>query len=164
MPSTHLWSAQKFSFSGQALLCPGFMVADPIDILLVEDSEDDAFFFRWIVRKCQAPANITHVPDGASAIDHLAKVKSGSSARPHVVFLDLKLPSFSGFEVLEWVQRQTWPEQLRIIVLSGSEHVSDVERTRLLGAAGYLVKPVSPEQLKEQLKRTRGGVEPEGTR
>lgn len=121
------------------------------NILLVEDSEDDAFFFRWTLQKSGVSHQLTHVADGAAALDYLRAVQGGAKPRPDVVFLDLKLPSYSGFEILEWIRQQSWPKALSVVVLSGSEHATDVSRAQSLGAAGYCVKPISAEQLRDRL-------------
>lgn len=123
----------------------------PAHLLLVEDSEDDAFFFRWTLRKCGVPCEVVHLTDGAAAVAHLREVAAGEAARPDVVFLDLKLPRLNGFDVLHWAAEHPLEPPLRIVVLSGSEHVSDVARAGELGAAAYLVKPLSAAQLTEQL-------------
>jgi CheY-like chemotaxis protein len=117
-------------------------------VLLVEDSEDDAFFFRWSLEKCGLDCDLVHVADGAAALHQLEKVVSGEARRPDLVFLDLKLPAFSGFEVLEWIRRHPLRPALDIAVLSGSEHQVDVDRAKALGASAYYVKPVSGEKLR----------------
>jgi CheY-like chemotaxis protein len=118
-------------------------------VLLVEDSEDDAFFFRWTLDKCGFACDVTHAVNGASAIDHLAAGLPGGGGRlPDLVFLDLKIPTYNGFEVLAWIHEQHFDPPLDVVVLSGSEHTSDIQRAHLLGATGYYVKPISIEQLR----------------
>ena len=116
-------------------------------VLLVEDSEDDAFFFRWTLHKCCLDCELVHVVDGAAAIAHLEACREGTLPVPDLLFVDLKLPVYSGFEVLEWINQHPFSPPLDIAVLSGSEHASDVERASALGAAVYLVKPISVERL-----------------
>jgi CheY-like chemotaxis protein len=127
-------------------------------VLLIEDSEDDAFFFRWTLRKAAVACEVIHLADGGAAVRHLNVVASGAAARPDLVFLDLKLPTQSGFEILTWLQGQPALVDLRVIVLSGSEHAGDVSRAEVLGASGYLVKPVSVEQLRDALTQTPARV------
>src|SRR5690349_12849731 len=118
-------------------------------VLLVEDSEDDAFFFRWTLEKCGFPCDVIHAVDGAAAMEHLAAGRPDRGGRaPDLVFLDLKIPTFTGFEVLTWIREQQFNPPVDVAVLSGSEHASDIQRAHLLGASGYYVKPLSIEQLR----------------
>lgn len=117
-------------------------------VLLVEDSEDDAFFFRWTLDKCGFRCDVLHVTDGAAAIQHLQGTLAGTRPRPDLVFLDLKMPSCSGFEVLSWIRTHGFDPPLDVAVLSGSEHTSDIQRAHALGASAYYVKPLSVEQLR----------------
>jgi CheY-like chemotaxis protein len=134
-------------------------------LLLVEDSDDDAFFFRWTLRKCETPCDVVHVADGGSAIAYLEKclTKQEGVRTPDLIFLDLKIPTFSGFEVLSWIREHAFTPALDVVVLSGSEHASDMERAAALGAVGYLVKPVDVEQLRARLQACQerpGGAVP----
>ena len=71
---------------------------------------------------------------------------------PALIWL-LKLPTFSGFEILEWLRAQKIGRDLEVAVLSGSEHDSDVSRALALGASAYYVKPVSVDQLRARFSR-----------
>lgn len=119
-------------------------------VLLVEDSEDDAFFFRLSLRKAGLDCDLIQLTDGAAAITYLegaADAKAVGRIRPDLVFLDLKISAFSGFEVLNWIQEQSFQPPLDVAILSGSEHPGDIERASALGASAYIVKPVQRAQL-----------------
>lgn len=119
-------------------------------VLLVEDTEDDAFFFRLCLRKAGLDCDLIHLMDGAAAITYLegtAQLKPGGRVSPDLVFLDLKISAFSGFEVLNWIREQSFQPPLDVAVLSGSEHAGDMERAFALGATAYIVKPVQRPQL-----------------
>jgi CheY-like chemotaxis protein len=132
-------------------------------VLLVEDSEDDAFFFRWTLDKCGFDCEVVHAADGAAAIQHLEAARSGSGGRPpDLIFLDLKIPTFTGFEVLAWIRDQHFEPPLDVAVLSGSEHASDIQRAHLLGASGYYVKPLSIEQLRTRFQSWQARQETQG--
>lgn len=122
-------------------------------VLLVEDSEDDAFFFRWTMEKCGYACDIVHAEDGAAAIKHLEAARANGGGRaPDLIFLDLKIPTYTGFEVLGWIRDQHFEPPLDVAVLSGSEHASDIQRAHRLGATGYYVKPLSVEQLRARVQ------------
>ena len=118
-------------------------------VLLVEDSDDDAFFFDRALRRCQVDCEFTRLENGALALDYLKNALASADGfrRPDVVFLDLKLPAFSGFDILRWIAEQNVRPPLKVVVLSGSEHQGDMDLARALGASDYCVKPISPERL-----------------
>lgn len=120
-------------------------------VLLVEDSDDDAYLFRRALRQCGFTGEVVHVLDGRTAIARLEEAVSRAELTPDLVFLDLKIPHFSGFEVLEWIRRQTFAHPLDVAVLSGSEHSGDVDRALKLGASTYYVKPILLQQLKTRI-------------
>jgi CheY-like chemotaxis protein len=131
-------------------------------ILLVEDSEDDAFFFKRTLQKSGLNCSISHVANGAEAVGFLEKVMgSDSEDFPQVIFLDLKMPVLNGFEVLDWMQRQNFPVHIRVIVLSGSEHQDDKKRAAHLGATDYLVKPIKITDLQRHLQAICSTTNPE---
>ena len=75
---------------------------------------------------------------------------------PSVVLLDLKLTGKSGFDVLEWIRSQPGMRTLRVIVLTSSDSVYDVDRAYKLGANSFIVKPVRFEALVEIMQSIRG--------
>jgi len=125
-------------------------------VLLVEDSDDDAFFFQRALRKSEARFDVVRVNNGAEAIRFFETCFTGTEqhrpvAVPDYVFLDLKLPVLSGFEILEWLSSRRVLEQLKIAILSGSESVADLRRSAELGVNDYLVKPIPVSTLRERL-------------
>jgi two-component system response regulator len=111
-------------------------------LLLVEDSEDDAFLFNRTFEKSGTALGIHHVPNGAEAIEFLRGAASSNSL-PRIILLDLKMPMVNGFDVLKWMQKQTFFSQIPVVVVSGSAQQEDKDRASKLGAADYMVKPVT---------------------
>lgn len=124
-------------------------------ILLVEDSEDDFFFFSRSLKQTGIPNSLFHVNDGAKAVSYfeaaVANPDDPEHPRPDLVFLDLKLPTHSGFEILAWIRQHASRLALDVTVLSGSEDESDIARAKELGARGYLAKPIAADTLKSRL-------------
>ena len=132
--------------------------ARPI-LLLAEDSSDDAFFFERALERSRLECNLTHVYDGAAAVDLLREAHSNQSRMPDLIFLDLKMPLMSGFDVLEWIRQQSFASSVRVVELSGSDQEADRRRAGELGASDYLVKPVTLEDLADQLRLVVGPSE-----
>jgi CheY-like chemotaxis protein len=131
-------------------------------ILLVEDSEDDAFVMNRALKQAGLGAPIHVLTDGQQAIDYFAG-KGAFSDRdkfpvPSVLFLDLKLPYATGFEVLSSIREQPEFSSLQVAILTGSPEQRDRENAMVLGAQHYLVKPPTKEMLKalfEAMKQAR---------
>lgn len=125
-------------------------------MLLVEDSEDDAFFFKRAFKKTGMTYGLQHVSNGVAAIEFLNGA-STSDSLPGIIFLDLKMPILNGFDVLLWMQKQAFASRITIIALSGSDQQKDKERARELGAADYLVKPVTAADFQRVLEKAPAG-------
>jgi CheY-like chemotaxis protein len=121
-------------------------------IALVEDNEDDVFFMRRALKGAGITAPIQVLSDGQQAIDFLTRSgvhANGPAVTPTIVFLDLKLPYCTGFEVLEAMKKQGTLEGTQVVILTSSPEERDRKRARELGASAYLVKPPTPSMLKE---------------
>jgi CheY-like chemotaxis protein len=123
----------------------------PVNILLVEDSQDDAYFFRRALKKTGVPCECVHFWDGGALTDYL----KDHSGQRHLLFLDLKIPVLNGFEVLKWIQDQNLNPHLEIVILSGSDDPKDIATARESGANDYLVKPVSVPELAQKIQTWR---------
>jgi len=75
---------------------------------------------------------------------------------PELLLLDLKMPKLDGFEVLRWLRQDPGLKALRVVVLTSSEEISDVNRAYQLGANSFLVKPVNFDHLVEISQAIKG--------
>ena len=128
--------------------------------LLVEDSADDVLLIRRAFQKANIVNPLKLVTSGDEAIVYLSGVGPYANRAefplPSVILLDLKLTGRDGFAVLEWIRWQPTLRNLRVIVLTSSNSVSDVERANALGANSFLVKPVEFSHLVEMMQAIRG--------
>ncbi len=75
--------------------------------------------------------------------------------RPDITLLDLRMGEVGGLEVLQQINKQI-PDQ-RVIILTTSTNKGDVLQSLRLGAAGYLLKDMDPDQLVEQINKAKEG-------
>jgi len=85
--------------------------------------------------------------DGSAALD-LVRLH-----RPDLVVLDARLPSKSGFEVLDTLRREPAFRFLPVIVISADAATESRLQGLRLGADDYLVKPFSPRELIIKIRR-----------
>ena len=114
---------------------------DGVDILLVEDSPDDAALTLRALKKCNMANRVHAVEDGVQALEWLR-----ANPRPKVVLLDLKLPKISGLEVLAEIRNDPALADIPIVILTSSREEPDVARAYELGVNSYIVKPVDLDQ------------------
>jgi DNA-binding NarL/FixJ family response regulator len=96
------------------------------------------------------------------AIEVLAEAENGLEAielaerlEPDVVILDLRMPDLGGLAVLD--KLRTSRPQIRIIVLTASEQASTLLDAIAAGAAGYLSKRSTGEELRQAVITAHGG-------
>jgi CheY-like chemotaxis protein len=115
-------------------------------ILLAEDEED----YVLLIQKAFEKANIRNplhvVWNGEEAILYLKGAGKYSNRDeyplPDLFLLDLKMPRVNGFEVLKWLRAQPGFGALRVLVLTSSDEIRDVNEAYKLGANSFLVKPL----------------------
>jgi len=121
--------------------------------LLAEDNVDDVFFFQRAMQKAKLSFPIHVVENGLKAIEYLQGTGDYQDRARHpmpaLVLMDLKLPFASGFEVLAWIRQQLSLARLPVVILTSSPEQRDREMAVKLGASGYLVKPPTPDMLRE---------------
>lgn len=111
-------------------------------ILIVEDNPDDGELLMRQIKKAHLAEQVKVINDGRLARDFLA---DANSLARHLVamFLDLKLPSMSGLELLEQVRAYDHVRHLPVIVMTSSNSPDDLRRCRDLGVSSYVQKPVT---------------------
>lgn len=120
-------------------------------VLIADDDSNDVFFLRRAFEKAGLSHPVLDVPDGEQAIHYLSGSQNyGDRSQfpmPSVLFLDLKMPKVSGFEVLEWLRNQKDFGNLKVVVLSSSGLQSDIQKAKSLGADDYRVKPADIDEM-----------------
>jgi hypothetical protein len=87
--------------------------------------------------------------DGEQAVNVVTSMGGSSVPVPSLVFLDLKLPFVSGFEVLASMRASQNLRDVPIVILTSSPEERDQQKALELGATGYRVKPPTDEMLRE---------------
>lgn len=127
----------------------------PQPILLVEDDENDVFFFQRAMSKAGMSHPLQVVRDGQEAINYLqGDGKFACRAEfplPGLILLDLKLPYVMGLDVLRWIRQQPRLAAI-VIILSSSQQAADVAEAYSRGANAYLVKPAQTSQLGDMVR------------
>jgi two-component system response regulator len=119
---------------------------EAIKVLLVEDDPNDEELALVAFRKLGFRHEIKVIREGSEALDYLFSQgeyrEKGPSTSLRVILLDLKLPKVDGLEVIKQIKQHSETKTIPIVVLSSSNHESDVRSSYKLGVNSYVVKPV----------------------
>jgi CheY-like chemotaxis protein len=120
---------------------------EPIEILLVEDSPDDADLTIDALRDGRVRNRITHVEDGVEAMAFLRREgKHAEAPRPDLILLDLNLPLKSGHEVLREVKQDPDLRRIPVVIMTSSDDEKDILAAYNSHVNCYVTKPVDLDQ------------------
>jgi CheY-like chemotaxis protein len=111
------------------------------DIILVEDSDEDAELTMRALKRQKLANNVRRLSDGQAAIDYFFG-PTAAPELPRVVLLDLKLPMVNGLEILRRLKAEERTHDIPVVVLTSSKEDRDLEEAYRLGVNSYIVKPV----------------------
>ena len=128
-------------------------------ILIAEDDEDDFFFTARLLKKATSAA-LLRVESGGAAIDYLAGQGQYADRQkypfPDLLLLDLKMDDMDGHAVLAWLRETPGHRPGKVFVLTGSGEMRDRERVKASTmAAGYFVKPLTPQNVETILAQAK---------
>ncbi|ELZ95802.1 response regulator, receiver [Haloferax mucosum ATCC BAA-1512] len=127
----------------------------PFVVLHVEDNPADVELVKQVVGRSDRNLSVTAVSCASDALAYLrGDLDLGTADRPDFVLLDLNLPDSDGYELLEQIRSMPASRSLPVIVLSGSESQTDIQRAYELHANAYLIKPMHYPELQSVLERT----------
>ncbi|MDD9899513.1 MAG: response regulator [Alphaproteobacteria bacterium] len=112
--------------------------------LIIEDSE----FLRRTIRKYMIECGFQEVREAGNGQEGLEQLRHG----PDIIVCDIEMEPINGFEFLKLLREQEGEvSKTPVLFLTGSAQKEDVHKAIELGVNGYVVKPVTPENLKKKL-------------
>jgi PAS domain S-box-containing protein len=87
-----------------------------------------------------------------TAHDPAAAMERAIATDPDVVLLDIGLPGMTGYELARKFSSHPVVSRAKLIALTGYGQPGDTEQAKAVGFAGYLVKPVDVDQLRERIE------------
>lgn len=124
--------------------------AEPIEILIAEDNEDDLLLIEEAFGESKF-LNLFHiVRDGEEAMTYLRRQGPYAGAkRPGLVLLDINMPKMNGIEVLTEIKADPVLARLPVIIMTVSDREKDLVDSYSKGACSYIRKPVNFAKLCE---------------
>ncbi|MDD7795818.1 response regulator [Clostridium sp. 'White wine YQ'] len=68
-----------------------------------------------------------------------------SEENPEIVFLDVMMPEYDGYEVLEIVHSHKEYDNMRVILLTAKGSETDIRRAEMYNIDLYITKPFDPD-------------------
>lgn len=121
-------------------------------VLLVEDNEDNRFIYTTILTR--RGYRVVEARTGEEG------VRLALAERPDLILMDVSLPVMDGLAATERLKADVATSQTPIIALTAHAMASDRARAAEAGCDGYLVKPIEPSRVLEEVERMVGPATP----
>jgi CheY-like chemotaxis protein len=114
------------------------------DVWVVDDDDEMARAISLMLKLLDYPSKLyNHARPAAQAL--LA------GQRPDLLILDINMPEVTGLDLLEFLRRRPEWKNLPVIMLSSEAADVTVDKAMKLGADGYVMKPVTIEELEKAM-------------
>ena len=115
-------------------------------IVIVDDSQDDAFLLRYRLRLGGIANPVTSFESASAALAYF-RSPMALKAQPEFLFTDIKTPGATDL-IADVRDRIEW-DQLKVVVTTYSNDPADLQHALELRVNGYLLKFPAPENLAE---------------
>src|SRR5688572_10421866 len=109
---------------------------------------DDSGTMRHIQRKALSDLGCTDVEEAA---DGELALKAVGNKKFDLILLDWNMPNLSGIEALKRLKMHPEHHSIPVIMVTSEAEKGHILEAIQAGAANYLLKPFSPDTLKEKL-------------
>jgi two-component system chemotaxis response regulator CheY len=118
----------------------------PVDVLIVDDSAAIRKILQRVLRQTDIPiGEVFEAGDGVEALKML------QDRHVNLILSDINMPNMDGLQLLaELKQHEKWKSVPIVMVTTEGGQGKVIEAVQL-GAAGYVRKPFTAEQIKEKL-------------
>jgi len=121
-----------------------------IEIFSVEDNKVLRFALRSFLKTVPDFNLCGEAENGADAIKQIAVLK------PEIALVDIGLPDLDGIEVTRQIKKQN--PRIRVLMLTASDHSSDIFDSLEAGADGYVLKGDSSINLEMAIRSVKIGA------
>lgn len=119
-----------------------------IRALIIEDEQTSIDVLKNLLGQLDVDTSVIY--GGPEVDQHIHQV-----ARPDVIFLDLEMPGFNGYEVLEMIRADTEFEGVPVVAYT--THISHMNDARRAGFSSFLGKPLHRYEFADNLIRILNG-------
>jgi len=149
MPATTL---ARLLAPGDSRMIPA-PVRVPVQVLLVEDSPNDAELMVEALSESALFLRVTVLEDGEQALRHLRSNGARGAIRPDLILLDLHLPRKNGHEVLAEVKEDERLRRIPVIIMTSFDTEEAICKAYDLHANCCVRKPSDLDQFALTVKK-----------
>ncbi|HRH81351.1 MAG TPA: two-component system response regulator NarL [Thiobacillaceae bacterium] len=121
-------------------------------VLTLAIIDDHPLFRRGLIQLVNTLPRFRFVGESSNGRDGIALVRS---LKPDLLLLDLNMKDTDGLEVLRVIRELDL--DTRVVMITVSDRAEDLVAALRLGADGYLLKDMEPEQLLDSLRTIADG-------
>ena len=123
-----------------------------IRVVLVDDQELVRAGLRTLLARDPEIAVVGEAGDGRTGV-HVVQ-----QTRPDVVLMDLRMPGLDGLGATRQIVGDPSLGKTQVVVLTTFDDDEDIQAAMQVGAAGYLLKDLSPDELRRAVHVVAGGA------
>jgi CheY-like chemotaxis protein len=118
-------------------------------ILLVDDDSITNFINERLIRKLNVTNDVKITVNGEEGIRYIKKQCDIGEICPELILLDINMPVMNGFEFIREFEKLEIrnKDKVKIIILTTSKNIKDVEVLKSLGNFEFINKPLTEEKL-----------------
>lgn len=117
-----------------------------MDVLIVDDSAAIRKILRRVLQQAEIPlGQVYEASDGVEAVAGLTQQKV------QLILSDINMPNMDGLQLLSVLKSNLEWKAIPVIMITTEGSQAKVLEAVQLGAAGYVRKPFTAEQIKEKL-------------
>jgi two-component system chemotaxis response regulator CheY len=115
-------------------------------VWIVDDDKEMGYAISLMLKMLDCETKLFESP-------RLAAQALLAGGRPDLMVLDINMPEVSGLDMLEFLRRRREWKNLPVIMLSSEAADVMVDDAMKLGADGYVMKPVTIEELEKVMSQ-----------
>jgi CheY-like chemotaxis protein len=122
-------------------------------VLYVEDDEQSREIMYLLLAGEMGLPNVTIFPDSKDFIARLKAIRP----QPDIILLDIHVPPYTGFQMLEMLRRVKNFQKTPVIALTASVMNEEVAKLKTSGFNGVFPKPINQDIFPEMINRVLQG-------
>ena len=140
LPSSHGEVVEKAPPRKITGLVPG----QSLDALVVDDVEENREVLSEILKSIGA--RVAVACDGAEGVDRALALK------PHIVFMDIRMPGMNGVEAIRRIREKYSSSQIKIVIVTASVFEHQAKGALEAGGDGFISKPFQIHRIFQALE------------